>query len=168
MLKYKWLKFWLVFTVVFFPLTVVVAADATGSEEPAPLEISSINQIIVIDRLIAERAYVNLKNGRPADDGIDFARLDRDMKKFRPELEKFDPACYQALWETYLRMKAYVTDPQSDFVRAIKKPGSVEFPGRSPLPAAFFADQASGVSNNQPAGQGIAERPSEYPPGKRP
>jgi hypothetical protein len=133
-------------------MTVCLAPTLTAAGERhlsplPPLTINHVNQIIMIDRLIADRAYLNIKAGRPADSGIDFTLLDQEMVTYRPQLEKLDPAYYGALNETYERMKAYVTNPQSDFVRAIQKPGSVEFQGRNPLPAAFFDDNAHLLQN---------------------
>jgi len=120
-------------------------------DAPAPIIIKSVEQLVIIDRLIADRAYQNIKAGLPADRGIDFALLDEEMEKYAPELNKFDPVYYSVLRETYERMKAYVTNPKSDFVRAIQKPGSVEFEGRSPLPAAAFDDSARQGPNAEPA-----------------
>jgi hypothetical protein len=131
-------------------LPVLLAAQEWPSDVPPPLTVSSLNEVINIDRLIADRAYINIKAGRPAEHGIDFTLLDQEMEKYRPELEKADPAYYGVLRETYERMKAYVTNPNSDFVRAVQKPGSVEFRGRSPLPAAAFADPAGQTISNPP------------------
>jgi hypothetical protein len=144
--------FWL--AVVIVCLLPVLPAGRVGSEDnPPPLAVSSLEQVIIIDRLIADRAYVNIKAGRPADHGIDFTLLDQTMEKYRPELEKFDQAYYGVLRQTYERMKAHVTDPQSDFVRAVRNPGSVEFAGRSPLPAAAFEDNANRDQNVKPSTQ---------------
>lgn len=128
---------------IVFLLPVLLSAGEKPVDAPPPLTIGSVTQVIIIDRLIADRAYANIKSGRPADQGLDFALLDKEMEKYRPELEKFDPLYYGTLLETYGRMKAYVTNPQSDFVRAVKNPGSVEFTGRSPLPPAAFDGTAS-------------------------
>lgn len=117
----------------------LVAGERAADSLP-PLRVAGVNDVILVDRLIADRAYANIKAGRAADHGIDFKLLEGDMEKHRPELEKIDPAYYETLRATYERMKAYVTDPESDFVRAVRHPGSVEFPGRSPLPAAAFTD----------------------------
>ena len=133
-------------------LPILLSAQEAPLEAPPPLTISSVDQLVVIDRLIADRAYLNIKAGRPADHGIDFALLDKEMEKYRPELEKFDPAYCAVLRETYERMKAYVTDPNSDFVRAVQNPGSVEFEGRSPLPAAASAGTRSKANNAKPSG----------------
>gem|GEM_PF-2883081 len=138
-------------------LPILLSAQETPLDAPPPLIISGVNQAVIIDRLIAARAYRNIKAGRPADHGIDFALLDKEMERYRPELEKFDPAYYGVLWETYERMKAYVTDPNSDFVRAVQNPGSVEFEGRNPLPAAAFVDTASQAMNATPPGRGTHE-----------
>lgn len=98
-----------------------------------PLSISSLDQVVTIDRLIAERAYRNLKAGRAADHGMDFARLDDEIDRLRPELAKFDPAFLDALEESYERMKASVGNPNSNFVRAAKRElEGVESKGRSP------------------------------------
>lgn len=140
----------------------LLAAGVRDVNPLPPLTINNVNQIIMIDRLIAERAYLNIKAGRPADSGMDFTLLDQEMGKYRPQLEKLDPAYYGVLNETYERMKAYVTNPQSDFVRAIQKPGSVEFQGRSPLPAAFFDDNAHLLQNAGPparAPQALKQNP---------
>ncbi len=124
----------LIITVCFLPAPL----PAQTSAESKPLTIDSIEQVIIIDRLIAERAYENVKSGLPADHGMDFGILDREMNKYRKELEEFDPAFYSILRDTYERMKAYVKDPESDFVKAIKNPEGIEFQGRSPLPSAAF------------------------------
>jgi hypothetical protein len=142
--------------IVFCSLPVLLPAQGGPLDAPQ-LTISSVDQVVVIDRLIADRAYLNIKAGLPPDQGIDFALLDKEMEKYRPELEKLDPAYYAVLRETYERMKAYVTNPNSDFVRAVQKPGSVEFEGRSPLPAAAFADTAGKAQNAKAPAQGLDE-----------
>ncbi|OPL11403.1 MAG: hypothetical protein AVO38_04415 [delta proteobacterium ML8_D] len=124
----------LLITVCFLP---ALLTAQTPAHSP-PLTIDSIEQVIIIDRLIAEKAYENIRAGLPADQGMDFAFLEKVMERYRAELEKVDPAYYGVLRETYELMKAYVTDPDSDFVMAVLNPGSVEFKGRSPLPAAAF------------------------------
>lgn len=137
----------LIITVCFLP---VYLSAQTPADSP-PLTIDSIEQVIIIDRLIAERAYENIMSGLPADQGMDFVVLDREMDKYRQELEEFDPAYYSVLRETYERMKACVRDPDSDFVKAIKNPESVEFQGRSPLPVAVFQkDTASQTVSPKP------------------
>ncbi len=154
----------------FFRIAMIVAcfvpclgAAQEHPPEVLPLAMNGMNEVIVIDRLIADRAYANIKAGRPADQGIDFTLLDRTMERYRPELERFDPVYYAALRRTYERMKEYVTNPQSDFIRAIKEPGSVEFPGRSPLPAAAFSDptfQATAAAQSAQMKSGARPRPS--------
>jgi len=145
-------RFWATLAIVCF-VPVLLSAREAPSDIRQPLTISSVDRVVIIDRLIADRAYENIRAGRPADHGIDFTLLDREMEKYRPELEKFDPAYYVALRDTYERMKAYVSDPDSDFIRAIQNPGSVEFEGRSPLPAAALADTASQAMTAKPANE---------------
>jgi hypothetical protein len=143
-----------IIVVCFLP--VLLAAQGRPLDAPLPLTINSLDQAVVIDRLIADRAYRNIKAGLPADHGIDFSLLDKEIEKYRPELEKFDPAYYGVLRETYERMKAYVSNPTSDFIRAIQTPGSVEFAGRNPLPAAAFDDTAGQGLNAKPSVRGTS------------
>ncbi len=126
--------------ILFVCVSHLLLPNPVTASDAGPLIVDGLEQVIIIDRIIADRAYENIKAGKSADDGIDFMRLDNALEKYRPELQKFDPAFYVVLRETYERMKSYVSDPNSDFVREAKNPGSVEFAGRSPLPAAAFED----------------------------
>lgn len=131
---------------LIFLLPVLLSAQTCAGNPP--LTIDSIEQVIIIDRLIAERAYENVKSGLAADHGMDFTVLDSEMDKYRQELEEFDPAFYSVLSETYERMKACVRDRDSDFIKAIKNPESIEFQGRSPLPAAALQKNTTPQADN--------------------
>jgi len=134
----------LIITVLLLPAYL----SAQTSEERPPLTIDTIEHVIIIDRLIAERAHENIMCGLAADHGMDFSVLDSEMDKYREELEEFDPAFYSVLRETYERMKACVRDPDSDFIKAITNPESIEFQGRSPLPAAALQKNTTPQADN--------------------
>ncbi|MBN1276820.1 MAG: hypothetical protein JXA35_04945 [Deltaproteobacteria bacterium] len=131
---------------LIFLLPVLLSAQTCAGNPP--LTIDSIEHVIIIDRLIAERAHENIMSGLAADHGMDFSVLDSEMDKYREELEEFDPAFYSVPRETYERIEACVRDLDSYFIKTITNPESIEFQGRSPLPAAALQKNTTPQADN--------------------